>query len=381
MDLIRLLFLADTHLGFDFPFHPRIKRRRRGLDFFSNFRRALKPAHNGEVDAVVHGGDLLYRSKVPARLVDMAFEPLREVADKGVKVYLVPGNHERSRIPFGLLSLHENIHIFSKPKTFFLEKRGRTLALSGFPYCRHNVRHLFPNLLEETGWRQAGRLGCLNLLCVHHLFEGAKVGPVNYTFRNGDDVIRTSDIPEEFLGVLAGHVHRYQILKTGLNGLPLKSPIFIPGSIERTSFAEKDETKGYLILEIDPSLSNGRVLSRWFFCELPARPMVKVEVNVTGLSPQNLRRRLETALQRLDPNSVVKIEIRGNPEKESLPVLRAAQLRKICPKKMNVELSFPGQAKLSSPDSRNTEQTETSRQKRTARGRQSIWASQFPELR
>lgn len=341
MDIIRLLFLADTHLGFDYPFRPRINRRRRGPDFFQNFRKALEPALKGEVDAVVHGGDLFFRSRVPARLVDMAFNPLKEVADRGIKVFLIPGNHERSRIPFGLLSLHKNIHIFSKPTTFFLSKNGKTLALSGWPYWRDNVRDTFPRLLEETGWNNAKQTCFANILCVHHLFEGTKVGPVNFTFRNGEDVIRTSDIPPDFLAVLAGHVHRYQVLRKGLSGLPLKTPILIPGSIERTSFAEKDETKGYMILEIDPLQSNIRPFSRWSFQTLPARPMVKVGVHVTGLSPQKLRNHLQRALGALDPNSIVKIEIQGYLDKGLLPVLRAAELRRICPKEMNADLSFP----------------------------------------
>ena len=92
MGLIRILFLADTHLGFDRPFRPRIQRRRRGPEFFANFKRALQPAVKGQVDCVVHGGDLLFRSKVPPRLVTMAFEPLKQVADQGTPVYLVPGN-------------------------------------------------------------------------------------------------------------------------------------------------------------------------------------------------------------------------------------------------------------------------------------------------
>ena len=37
MDAIRILFLADTHLGFDLPVKPRINRRRRGIDFFKNY--------------------------------------------------------------------------------------------------------------------------------------------------------------------------------------------------------------------------------------------------------------------------------------------------------------------------------------------------------
>ena len=125
MDLIRILFLADTHLGFDLPARPRVERRRRGPDFFANTERALAPALRGEVDFVVHGGDLLYRSRVPPQLVDAAFAPLKRVADAGVPVLLVPGNHERSHIPHALLSLHPRIHIFDRPRTFVLQARGR----------------------------------------------------------------------------------------------------------------------------------------------------------------------------------------------------------------------------------------------------------------
>ncbi|MCJ7582966.1 MAG: metallophosphoesterase [Candidatus Aminicenantes bacterium] len=340
MGIVRILFLADTHLGFDYPFRPRVERRRRGDDFFLNFTRALEPARRGEVDAVVHGGDILFRSKVPARLVDMAFAPLRDIADLGVKVFLVPGNHERSRIPFGLLAVHRNIHIFSQPSTFFLKSRGTTVALSGFPYWRHNVRRHFSCLLEETGWRQVQHNIHSRLLCVHHCFEGAKVGPVNYTFRNGEDVIKTSSIPAEFTAVLSGHIHRFQILTSDLKSLPLKVPIFYPGSIERTSFAEKDEPKGYLILEIDPD-SKDSILSGWHFHELPTRPMIKVVIDIAGLDPYKLRNLLKTSLGRIDPHSVVRIEIRGKLEEKYSPVLRAAEIRSICPREMNVSQDFP----------------------------------------
>jgi exonuclease SbcD len=52
-----------------------------------------------EVDVVVHGGDLLYRSRVPAWLAE-TLAPLGRPAESGVPVLLVPGNHERSRMPF-----------------------------------------------------------------------------------------------------------------------------------------------------------------------------------------------------------------------------------------------------------------------------------------
>jgi exonuclease SbcD len=79
---VQVLLLADTHLGFDEPRRPRVIKRRRGPDFWANYHRALEPALRGEVDLVVHGGDLLFRSKVPADLVQRAMQPLFRVADR-----------------------------------------------------------------------------------------------------------------------------------------------------------------------------------------------------------------------------------------------------------------------------------------------------------
>ena len=187
MDIIRILFLADTHLGFDLPFRPRIQRRRRGPEFFANFKRALLPALQGKVDCAVHGGDLFYRSKVPPRLVTMAFEPLKQVADQGISVYLVPGNHERSAIPHRSLAEHPRIYIFDRPKTFLLHKGGLSLALAGFPFVRHGIRREFLHLLDQTGRHDV--IADVQLLCIHQSIDGAIVGPAGYVFRNRPDVI------------------------------------------------------------------------------------------------------------------------------------------------------------------------------------------------
>jgi DNA repair exonuclease SbcCD nuclease subunit len=55
-DDVRILLLADSHLGFDLPVRPRTTRRRRGHDFLANYAAALQPALTGEVDLVVHAG-------------------------------------------------------------------------------------------------------------------------------------------------------------------------------------------------------------------------------------------------------------------------------------------------------------------------------------
>lgn len=336
MDRIRILLVADTHLGFDLPAHPRVERRRRGPDFFANFRLALQPALDGQADVVVHGGDLLYRSRVPPSLVELALRPLVEVAQQGVPVFLVPGNHERSHIPLLLWGVHPNLHIFDRPRTFACDVRGIRLSFSGFPFMRQ-VRDAFKTSLEQTGFRQSS--GEVRFLCLHQTVAGAQVGPKDFTFRSGPDVIRAGDIPGEFRYLLCGHIHRAQVLRHDLAGRPLNAPAVYPGSVERTAFAERFEEKGYMLLEIDPRSPAGSA-DEVHFCPLPARPMFQLQLEEGQLQQQAFESWLKQALAGLPAEAVVSLRLVGRGQwLEGLGV-SASQLRLLAPPAMNLSLSL-----------------------------------------
>lgn len=338
MALIRVLFLADTHLGFDMPLKPRVERRRRGPDFFANFERALGPALRGEVDCVVHGGDILFRSRVRPGLVDMAFEPLRRVARAGVPVVLVPGNHERSVIPYRLLASDPAIHIFDRAQSYLLELKNHKVLFAGFPYHRRNIRRNFQAVLAETEWRRHS--ADLKLLCIHHCVEGATVGPGNYIFRHADDVIRIADLPGDFAAALSGHIHRHQVLEFDLKGRTVPCRVFYPGSIERTSFAEKREDKGYLLMTFDGGQPAGKALRDWQFVTLPTRPMISLNLSLDNLSANNLKTWFAAEFGRLDPDAIVKIDVSGIPNDEQKPVLTAPALRELLPVSFSVQMNF-----------------------------------------
>jgi DNA repair exonuclease SbcCD nuclease subunit len=321
MGIIRILLMADTHLGFDLPFRPRIKRRRRGPDFFANFEQALLPALKGEVHAVVHGGDILYRSKVPPRLVEMAFEPLKQVAGSGTPVYLVPGNHERAAIPHAHLAEHPNIHLFEHPRTFILQTAGGSLALAGFPFVRTGIRKDFLNIVAQTGWQQVKVDGYV--LCIHQSVDGATVGPGGYTFRYAHDVIRIGDISSIFSAVLAGHIHRFQVLTKDLKGRSLRAPVFYPGSIERTSFAEKNESKGYLILEFET-----------------ARPMIQLDLHAAGMKGTQIQAWIQSRLFEIPQDSIVKLKLHGKISESAMTVFSAPALRSLAPETMNISATL-----------------------------------------
>ena len=328
-DSLRVLLLADTHLGFDDPPHPRVDRRRRGPDFLRNFELALEPAVRGEVDAVVHGGDLFYRSRVPPALVERAFRPIARVAAGGVPVFIVPGNHERSRIPYPLFAVHRNVFVFDRPRTFTVPIAGGTAAFSGFPFAGE-VRERFGALLAATGHAQVE--ASVRVLCLHQAVEGARVGTPEFVFTRGQDVIRGSDLPAGFAALLSGHVHRGQRLSRALDGKPLPAPVFYPGSVERTSFAERRETKGYLVLRFRPGAAGGH-LDGYEFFPLPARPMFRVAVEESVADPMEA---LRLRLSALPADAIVRVHVSGNRACR----LSAALLREMSPAGMDVELAW-----------------------------------------
>jgi DNA repair protein SbcD/Mre11 len=309
---VRVLFVSDTHIGFDSPTRPRVVRHRRGDDFFQNFVRALEPARAGEVDVVVHGGDLLYRSRVPAWLAETALAPLRRVASSGVPVLLLPGNHERGRLPCPLLAVHEHLHVFDRPRSVVLEARGVRVAFVGFPYT-HDIRRRFPQVLAEASCNDSA--ADIRVLCLHQCIEGATCGPGNFTFRFRADVIRTSDLPRDVAVTLSGHIHRHQVLRPA--GRP---PVIYAGSIERTSFAEAPEVKGFVVLQLTDS-----GLASFEFRPLPARPMVTRRVFFGDANAMEVYARLAAVIQSTPDDAVVQLRVTG-----AMPAtLTAAALRAI----------------------------------------------------
>ncbi len=332
---MRVLFLADTHLGFDDPLRPRVERRRRGPEFYDNFRRALEPARKAEVDVVIHGGDIFFRSKVRPDVVQKALAIIAEVTDKGIPFVLVPGNHERSATPLPLLWDLENLHVFRKPDTFIIEAAGERLAISGFPCERKGILQAFPRLLAETGWDK--HQDDIRLLCMHQSVEGATVGPHNYTFRRGDDIIPRRMIPSGFAAVLSGHIHRAQTLTKDLKDRPLAAPVIYPGSTERTAFAEKAETKGYVILGLEGTENGrGQVVGQRFI-PLPSRPMVDLELDVGSARGKQLQELLDQEFASLDPDSILRLTIDAWPTGRARTVLSTAELRRLATD-MNIDL-------------------------------------------
>jgi len=159
--------------------------------------------------------------------------------------------------------------------------------------------------------------------------------PPGFTFRDGDDVVRTSDLPHDVAVVLSGHAHRHQVLQRDLRGRPLDAPVVYAGSVERTSFAERDEAKGFVMATIGAGGPGGRLVA----CEfrtLPARSMHVHEVAGTS-NASDLEREIRAVIAAAPPDVVLQLRV---PEAlAGAEALRAARLRALGPPTANVTLS------------------------------------------
>jgi len=297
---LRILHTADSHVGAALPSRPRSDRPQRGEDLVDSFERVVRHAAGNNVDLVIHAGDLFNRSKPTSRALWAAAKPLLDLAVAGIPVVIVPGNHERSKIPACVLLSHPNVHIITEPTTLTFRLWGTRVAVAAFPFLRQDSGIRFAGALHATGWYEAR--ADVNILAVHQTFESATCGPADFRFRSGVDVVERGDVPAGFDYVAAGHIHRHQTLATPFADGP---PIVYCGSPDRISFAETREPKGFVLIEAQA----GRLVHA--FVEHEVRPMSTVSLNVTALTPKQTCDRIEEIVRELPDRSVARLRLGG----------------------------------------------------------------------
>ncbi len=110
------------------------------------------------------------------------------------------------------------------------------------------------------------------------------------------------------------------------------------GSIERTSFAERNEAKGFYDLAFAPDNAGRWRLHRTEFVELPTRPMVDLEVD-PGVGREGLHAHLRDRAASIHGDAVVRLTAGGELDPSVRAALTATFLRSAFPRSMNVQVS------------------------------------------
>ncbi|MEZ5397928.1 MAG: metallophosphoesterase [Bryobacterales bacterium] len=265
---MRILHLTDTHLGARWSVDGAPRGWARAADHVAAMAAALAPARAGEVDAVVHTGDLFDRSRPPADAVAAARSLLGEVGAQ-VPVVVIPGNHERRGLS-GLLGDLPGVRVCDAPERVVLPG----VVIGAVPWVR-----------EASAWAEAARAAVgdgVDLLLAHQAFHGVRVP--GFTFRVGRpaETVGAEHLPRGVRHVACGHLHPRQEVRVG------EARVVCAGSTERTALSEAGQTKGYAVW--------ARAGDGWevALVDLPARPVV-----VVG-SDADLERVVPGALVRCD---------------------------------------------------------------------------------
>jgi len=323
--MLKVVYMSDSHLGFDYPIRRRTQRKNRGADFFINFEKVLAYCLDEKADVLIHTGDLFFRSNVSQIIIDKAYQLLFDFAEKRIPTFIVPGNHERSHLPISFFLEHPYLNIFDRPRTYLIEIKGKKLAISGLPNIRNGAKTEFTSIVNN--FNRENDPADIRLLCLHQVIAGARVGPSSFRFHKGPDSIDPSSIPTYFDAVLCGHIHRQQILwqKTSDGYLP----IIFAGSTERTSFAERNETKGFYLLEFQDKHLTPK------FITLPTRTMI--DIDLRKMTDKNqIEKIISRATTGINLDSLIRFRV-DNPNIFSF--LNREYLREFLPDSVHFQIS------------------------------------------
>lgn len=228
---MRLLQLGDTHLGF--------QRRTWGgppgwspaEDHREAWLHALAPARRGEVDLVVHTGDLFDRSRPPPADRRWAREQLTELG-RLLPVVVLAGNHDRQGL---------RVHLGEELPGVQVVDEAAVVELGGLRLG------LVPHHRRAEGWAGAAARVCrdgVDLLVTHQAFDGCTVP--GFRFRPGRpaETVAAHQVPTGVRWVLSGHLHPHQALRCG------GATVVYAGSTVRTSAGEGPVPKGTVIWEL-----------------------------------------------------------------------------------------------------------------------------------
>ena len=115
-------------------------------------------------------------------------------------------------------------------------------------------------------------------------------------------------------------------------------PVIYPGSIERTSFAEKDETKGFYEITFVEVQDQGWQIEKLEFHELPARPMVDITLS-NNLEPGDVGEFIRKETAQINPDSIVRLRCEPGTGAQVKAAVTSGLLREILPETMNYQFS------------------------------------------
>lgn len=258
---MKFIHLSDLHLGFQ-------EEGREYTDPFKSVSYAFDYAREKEIKLVVISGDIFDR-RDPSSNIQKGFASiLAKAIQDGIKIFIITGNHEGA--PFSERSIHLDVYKELELPNVIISKKPDLYEIDGINFI--SLPYPFKrNLLSKEEYREKAESEILQILnekllsikkdllknlknknpavLVAHLpITEGKMNEAVYSRFDTDLPISVEELDDEKLSYIAlGHYHKYQVITSRKFG----HPFVYAGSLDRITFAEENDEKGFVEVEID----------------------------------------------------------------------------------------------------------------------------------
>ena len=267
---VQILHCSDTHLDKSFNIANLARAQERKEDLNRNFSAAVDYALRNKPDLFLMTGDIFDRVSPGNAARILVTERIRQLKEAGISVFLIGGNHDvpklgSQHLAIDVLSSAGLATVFSRSDEFegqFLQVDGKSVRIVGKSYFSQvESQNPLHGLKVPTE-------GDYNLLMIHGSLQGLNV------FSSVPEMVsqnpfRPEDIKSGLNYLALGHFHNYY--ERDYEGCKIVNP----GSIEKLSWAEINDEKGFVWAELHGSNVSTE------FVKLDTRPMEKCTLHLS----------------------------------------------------------------------------------------------------
>ncbi|MGA2240207.1 MAG: exonuclease SbcCD subunit D [Candidatus Bathyarchaeia archaeon] len=315
---VQLVHCSDLHLDKNFNISNLARAQERKEDLNKNFSVAVEYALKNKPDLFLISGDVFDRNSPSNSARVFVTERVRQLREAGIRVFIIGGNHDvpkfgSQHLAIDVLASAGLATVFSKSDA--IEKQ--TLDVSGRKVCVAGKSY-FTRFESENPLRgyKIPIEGDHNILMIHGSLQGLNVvsSIPEMAFQNP---FRPGDITSGLNYLALGHFHNH--FEREHEGCKIVNP----GSIERLSWGELNDEKGFVWAELNGSDASLE------FIRLETRPMEEytLDLSTNGDYQPNLKDYLiEYLHKQSDPVKLARLNLRGQITQEQYRQLKLNEI-------------------------------------------------------
>ena len=297
---MKLLHFSDLHIGVENygRIDPDTGLSTRLLDFLASLDEVVDYALTQDVDMVLFAGDA-YKGRDPSQTHqrELALR-LQRLSSAGIPVFLLVGNHDLPHAVarataieiFNTLQV-PNLIVGDQLRTYRVQTPKGPLQVIALPWPRRttlltreesrglsieDITKEIERRLTEGVHREIEALDpTLPAALTGHLtIAGATNSSEQSMMLGRDHILFPSAVHFPTLDYVAlGHIHKHQVLANN-------PTVAYSGSLQRVDFSEENDTKGFCVVDLDPSAPQGQRLKDFQFHPVKARSFLTIDVKV-----------------------------------------------------------------------------------------------------